>query len=425
MANFDDMLAYASDQSAAQGTSRRYTYREGVKVLHMRENNKTGVKKIFFRLLPAFDTSVQDPNAFRVSHVPSIMPDGKLAQLGCFMYAAKFCGHGDTKNRSEIVSRKTLDRSANCPYRVLCDFIDSNKQDWGYLFEDVGKFRQPGYVKATLSRAQPYLLANVVDMYDQTQAVKVGEFTQTAWRSLMSRGDKPGLMFIKNNMVPPEFLQRSYLYQYANGDLTDPETGLVLEVSRDDSATASFQGYTINTAKTPDGNPWHQAVTQQQLAARYDLRDVRNVVNVPEEQELVDQLVEILNQRSPKGYHEHALLKMAFRDYGWAVPDPPGAPAATPTVSTYVPQDDLPFSTDPAPVAAAPVPPAAPAPVPPAPPAAAPVPPYVPQPVAPAPTPAPAPSGFVPSPGYRGVPGETPIIPRDQIVATLKKNLGH
>lgn len=427
MANFDEMLAYASDQSVPQGSGRRYTYKDGVKTIYMQENNKTGVKKIFFRLLPAFDTSVQDPNAFRVSYVPSITPDGKMSPIGCFMFSAKLCGHGDFKSRREIVSRKTVDRGARCPYEILCQFIRNNKSDWGYLFEDVGKFKQAGYVKAALSPTQPRLLANVIDMYDQTQAVKVGEFSQTAWRSLMTNGDKPGLMFIKNNMVPPELLQRSYIYQYANGDLTDPESGLVLEVSRDDSPTASFQGYTITTAKTPDGNPWHQPVSQQQLAARYDLRDARNVVNVPEEQELVDELVEILNQRSPKGYHEHALLKMAFSDYGWRVPEPPSAPAATSTMAVPdvggVPQ----FAQQPSmPVQHAPAPP---------------VPAYVPQPVKQADVqpvahtqppqtfntvqPQAAPpqiSGFVPSPGYRGVPGETPQMSRDEIVARLKAN---
>lgn len=418
MANFEDMLAYASDSAQTSTAPRRYTYKEGVKVLYMQENNKNGVKKIFFRLLPARRTDVQDPQAFLVSWSPSILPDGKLTQIGCFLHSAKFCGRGDFKNRREIVSRKTLGKGTRCPYDILCNFIEQNKSDWGYLFEDVGKFRQPGYVKAPLSKIQPRLLANVIDMYDQTATVKIGEFSQTAWRSLMSRGDKPGLMFIKNNAVPPEWLQKDYMYQYANGDLTNPETGLVLEVSRDDSATASFQGYTVTTAKTPDGNPWRQSVSQQQLAARYDLRDVTNIVNVPEEQELVDELVEILNQRSPKGYHERALLKMAFADYGWSVPEPTSAPAATQTV---------PVAPQPAPVVQQPAPVPKPAPVVQQPAA---VPAYVPrpdvQPVAQTQPPQafnttqPQISGFVPSPGYRGVPGETPQMSRDEIVARLK-----
>ena len=427
MANFDEMLAYASDQTSQQNQSRRHTYKEGVKVLYMQENNKTGVKKIFFRLLPAFRSDVQDPQAAATSWVPSILPDGTISQIGCFLFSAKFCGRGDFKTRHEIVSRKTADRSARCPYDILCSFIRNNKSDWGYLFEDVGKFRQPGYAKAPLSQIQPRLLANVIDVYDQTATVKIGEFSQTAWRSLMARGDKPGLMFTKNNAVPPEWLQQSYLYQYANGDLTDPENGLVLEVSRDDSPNASFQGYTVNTAKTQDGSPWRMQVSPQQLAARYDIRSAANIVNIPEEQELVDELVSILDQRSPKGYHERALLKMAFADYGWSVPEPPSAPAATNTVSVPVAvqppvqvkqaeQPTLVVQRTPVQIKQAVQPTQ---------------PPYVPtiqpapvqqaaaQPPAPA---APVQTGFVPSPGYRGVAGETPAMSRDEILAKLGAN---
>ena len=418
MSSFEENLEYASNMESGSQREYRRTYKDGVNVLYMRENQKKGITKIVFRLLPAFKYDSDNP---RLSWVPSILPDGHLSPFGCMLFSVKFVGHGDFQTRRELVSRKTADRNAVCPLKLLEDFIKSNQDDWGYLMKDVGKFRQPGYKKAPFKGIQPSMLANVVDVYDQTGTVRVGEFSHSAYISLMARGDRPGLMFQRNDSIPPELFQQSYLYQYAKGDLTDPQTGLVLECARD-TKEAAFQGYVINTAKDQNGNPWRLQIGQQQLAARYDMKNVESIVNVPTEQELVDDLAELLNGRSPKGYHEHALLKMAFEGRGWRVPDPPSAPMSGPVAGFSAPVPP-PAATDfDAPIRTAAAPQPVPQPVPQA--AAAPaVPPYVPpippqQKTAAAPQPV---SGFVPSPGYNGVPGETKPMSNDEIKAIMAK----
>jgi len=66
------------------------------------------------------------------------------------------------------------------------------------------------------------------------------------------------------------------------------------------------------------------------LAQRYNMAAPATFIDVPTEQQLVDELVGLLNMRSPKGYHEYALLREAFPQF--RVPEPPSAPAAMPTI---------------------------------------------------------------------------------------------
>ena len=47
--------------------------------------------------------------------------------------------------------------------------------------------------------------------------------------------------------------------------------------------------------------------------------------------QMVQALIQLLNGRSPAGYHEHALLRMAFPHH--QVPEPPMMPAGTSTVA--------------------------------------------------------------------------------------------
>ena len=198
-------------------SDRRRTYKEGVRVLYMRENKNKGIKKITFKLLPAFDPANQD---IRTSYTPSITPDGHIAQFAAIMFSVKFAGRGDFKQRRELVSRKTEGPNATCPLSILMNFIDQNKDDWGYLTMDQGKYGTPGFVRAALPPIAPAMLANVLDMYDLGSGVRVGEFSKSAFMSLMNR--KNGLMFQRNDSVPQELLAQNYMYQYSKGDLTDP-----------------------------------------------------------------------------------------------------------------------------------------------------------------------------------------------------------
>jgi len=327
MSTLEEGLNFVATNMSAPSSNRRFTYKEGTRVLYMRENKKKGTNKITFKLLPAFDPGNPDPST---SWSPSITPDGKISAFAGIMYSAKFAGRGDFTQRRELVSRMTEDLHAKCPLCILLQFISQNKEDWGYLTTDTGKYGTADFVRAALPPIAPAMLANVIDMYDQSRGVCVGEFSKSALNSLVNKST--GLMFQRNDNIPPELLQKNYMYQYAKGDLTDPNNGLVLVCQRG-TDRKGFSGYELTVAEDPQGNPWRAQLTRDQMAQRYDMRNVSSFVNVPTEQELVDELVDMLQKRSPKGYHEWALLKMAFNDHGWNVPDPPSAPAATSNIS--------------------------------------------------------------------------------------------
>lgn len=420
MNSLEEGISYVNENmQSGDPVQRRRTYRDGVKVQYMRENKSKGIKKITFKLLPAFDQNNPD---VRTSYTPSITPDGHISQFAAIMFSVKFAGRGDFKHRRELVSPKTLDPKATCPICILNDFISGNKDDWGYLVTDKGDYGTPNFERAALPPIAPAMLANIIDMYDQESGVKIGEFSKSAFMSLMDR--KNGLMFQRNDSVPAELLQQNYMYQYSKGDLTDPNNGLVLVCERR-TDKKNFSGYDISVASGPDGRPWRAQLTQDQMAQRYNLGDISSIVNVPTEQELVDELVDMLRGRSPKGYHEYALLKMAFADFGWNVPDPPAAPAATSTIvagigpqhgqftpgvarpmaSSSVAEDssEPQLTAQPQQVAQPqrPIP-------------ANPIPAFVPR--QPAQT-----SAFPPSPGYSGIPGETRPLSKEEIMARLRK----
>jgi hypothetical protein len=228
----------------------------------MRENKKKGTSKITFKLLPAFDPGNPDP---ATSWSPSITPDGKISAFAGIMYSAKFAGRGDFSQRRELVSRMTEDLHAKCPLCILMQFIDQNKEDWGYLTTDTGKYGTAGFVRAALPPIAPAMLANVIDMYDQARGVCVGEFSKSALNSLVNKST--GLMFQRNDNIPPELLQKNYMYQYAKGDLTDPNNVLVLVCQRG-TDRKGFSGYELTVAEDPQGNPWRAQLTRDQMAQR-------------------------------------------------------------------------------------------------------------------------------------------------------------
>ena len=100
--------------------------------------------------------------------------------------------------------------------------------------------------------------------------------------------------------------------------------------------------------------------TQDIMATRYDLADLRSYLNILSAEQIVQILIRELTGRSPAGYHEYALLKLAFGST-YQIPEPPSAPGAVNTVQAGFTSGQSAAVPDAAP-AAAPVP-AAPVPV--------------------------------------------------------------
>jgi hypothetical protein len=165
-----------------------------------------------------------------------------------------------------------------------------------------------------------------------------------------------GIMFTPNGMPGIEdMIKQNYLLQYANGDITNPTTGPVLMLERD--TASSFAGYRVSIATDAHTRSvCRAAVDPMIMQSRVHLQNFHEYLNIMEPQEMVDYLATILTERSPKGYHEYALLKMALPDF--KVPEPPSAPAATNTIqSGFSPMPTPPVVPTVAPVVPTVVPP--------------------------------------------------------------------
>ena len=291
----------------------------------------TGKDPIMFRLLPAKDPSNPDTGT---SFLPCINENEILSDWGVSVLLAKFCGHGSTTSKITIVSRHNLGMDEYDPYSVLMEYARSDP-DWEYLTKDEGQWGSPNMVRACLTDIKPVFVANIVDLGKLDKGCMLGEFTISSAKSLYDRTS--GLVFARNTMIDQNLLKQNYMFAYANGDITSPTTGPVLVLDRDTSSgRKNYAGYRVTVAIDPNtrGAQRYQ-LTRAQMEGRADLTDVPSFLNIPEAQEQVDQLVGILNQRSPKGYHELALMHLALPDFN--IPPVPAAPGVAQTVPGFTP----------------------------------------------------------------------------------------
>jgi hypothetical protein len=323
--SFNTQIEFAS-MKYSTAPRKKYIYKQSVQIKRM-----AGKQTIMFRLLPAFDPNNMDAST---SFLPCVSPEGLLNDWGAAIRMAKFVGHDqDIRNTHEIVSLKTLERPGEpvfCPYAELLNFIRNNQDDWGYLTSPSGEWGTPSYRRECLPALRQYLVCNIFDINDPTRGCQVGEFSISAAKTIYDR--KMGIMFTPNGMPGIEdMIKQNYLLQYANGDITNPTTGPVLMLERD--TASSFAGYRVSIATDAHTRSvCRAAVDPMIMQSRVHLQNFHEYLNIMEPQEMVDYLATILTERSPKGYHEYALLKMALPDF--KVPEPPSAPAATNTIQS-------------------------------------------------------------------------------------------
>ena len=385
---------------------RRFIFKEGVQYKHM-----TGKEPIYFRIAPAFNP--QDPNP-QTSWQPFVTADGKATDWGKILRISRFIGHGagGFGTRQDLLSLRSFaveGQDVYCPLEQLLKCIKQMSSDWGYLIED----RQLGGTKdrAAFSRPTAHFVVNLVDLNQQTLGMQLGVFTTSATSALIHA--KHGLAFQPDAKATPELVTANPMAMYANGDITHPETGPGLILQKGETQ-GEYSRYGVGLAVNQQTRTiYHRAFTAQEMAERRNMADLASFINIPEETELIEKLIQLLNMRSPAGYHEWALLKMAFPEA--QIPEPPAAPAAAAAGSGFGPSAGAAVTTPPptaaspgGPVVGAPAAVAPPFPVTPAPAASAPVATAVPPATAPAVAPgtppavAPAPAGVVP-------PGTAPV----------------
>ena len=350
-------------------------FKEGVKTKWL-----TGDAAILFRILPAYNHDDRDGagTVNPAGWVPSRMQDGKLTAWGGIVKASRFVGHGHGKgaNRRDFLSPYTFssDSDVFCPASVLYATA-SQYAEWQHIVEDErdasGRLTQ----RAPLSRPGEFLVMNIVELGGVTPEVTIGCATKSTTDALVSPS-KGGLVTQRAN-VTAEQVAADYLCQWAVRDLCDPTDGPVTYVMKGER-----NRYVVGLAEDPTTKLLRRhPVDGNVLAARYDLSDLHNILEVKDAEAQVLDLVKTFNTRSPAGQHEFELLKLAFGSQ-FSIPDAPMAPAASNTVAPGF-----------APPAAAPAQGFAP-------PAAAPAPYVAPDPAAPAPyvAPAPAPVAAAPVP---------------------------
>jgi len=333
--------------------SDKIFYLNGVKTKFM-----SGKQPITFTILPALDPGNPDK---RVSYLPSILPSEppSLSNWGNGAIIYRRLGRGDWKERYDIVSLQSV--GEECPIAVLRKVAKSDPT-WAYLLDD-GKFGDPNRVPAVLPPPRQFLFCNVFLPNEPDRVAHIGIFSSAVAKKLVGEN---GLVFQPSPSATAEQIAANYLAAYANGDITAPQGAPALVVEKEHDK-GEMSGYSVKFALDANRRVMRIPATQDIMATRYDLADLRSYLNILSAEQIVQILIRELTGRSPAGYHEYALLKLAFGST-YQIPEPPSAPGAVSTVqagfasgqSAAVP-DAAPAA---APVPAAPVPVAAPAAVP-------------------------------------------------------------
>lgn len=314
----------------------------------------SGKQPITFTILPALDPSNPDK---RVSYLPAILPGDTpiLSDWGNGAWVYRKLGHGDWKERYDIVALDSV--GEECPIKELRR-VAKNDPTWQYLLNDTGKFGDPNRVRAPLPAATQFLFCNVYLPNEAERVAHVGIFSKSVANKLVGEN---GLVFQPSPSATEEQIRANYLAAYANGDITSPQgaPAFVVEKGHD---KGELSAYDLKFALDANRRVLRIPATQDIMATRYDITNLRSYLNILTADQIVQILIREFNGRSPAGYHEYALLKLALGGK-YQIPEPPSAPGAVGTIQAGIDLAADAGSIQSAPVpAAAPVPQAAPVP---------------------------------------------------------------
>jgi hypothetical protein len=313
-------------------------YQNGIAVKYM--TAKTDVPFIQFRILPPFHPEgvevregrvvIVDPRTWTHFRDPATE---KLNPFGRVVYASSCVGHGKvgaSGSRKDILSPRSFRHEGQpyCPVSVLCDTIE-RYPDWQYLTSDMASEDGRLIDRAAINRPSKMFAANIVDLAEPQKGVQLGVFTASGCTSLI--GATSGLVFQRSNIADEAFLAQSPMARWATGDLTAPEHGPVLRMSKE-QGRGKFGKYVITMAEGPGGKILRYPIGDELLIRRYNLLDEDALLIRLSEEAIVAKLVQVLNGVSPTGRHEYELLKIAFGEM-FRIPDPPrqgASPGFTP-----------------------------------------------------------------------------------------------
>ena len=307
---------FSSLAGEGENSDRIFT-KNGVKTKFM-----SGKQPIVFTILPALDPANPDK---ATSYLPSILPDNSLSAWGNGASVYRGLGHGDWKERCSVVSLSSV--GEQCP---IDELFRAAKRDpeWEYLTKDEGEFGSPNRVTAAIPMKRMMLFCNVYLPNDVSRTAHVGIFSKTLANKLVGEN---GIVFAPS-MATEQEIAANYLAAYANGDITSPQASpnLIVEKGHD---KGDMSGYDIKFAIDASRRVVRTPITQDIMATRYNIADVREYLNVLTAEQIVQLLVRELSGRSPAGFHEHAFLKLVLGSR-YNIPEPPSAPGALNTVQS-------------------------------------------------------------------------------------------
>jgi len=328
-------MAFNDQVSGLSGnTNQTFIFKEGVKYKRM-----TGAQ-ILFRMMPAFNPA--DPNP-ETSWLPCMDPNGNLTDWGAIIKLIRFVGHGNDGpgSRVGLLSLKTFETPGNpvfCPLAAVYSAIVRDQDTWGYLIAQ-GDFKDKNRPRPAYGKIENSLLVNIIDANQPHLGVQIGMFSTGATANIIDK--KTGIIY-QPNMAPnaDELIATDYMAAYAYGDITHPANAPLL-ICEQGTDKGDFSPYRVTPAIGRDRKVMRLPVTRAQMEQRANLANPDSFLNTPTAEDLVQSLVRLLNGRSPAGYHEYALLRMALPEF--KIPEPPAAPGIQHSVSGFSPSAAQPF----------------------------------------------------------------------------------
>ena len=305
--NFITAPKSAFSSSSFSG-DRSSCYKEGVKPKYLKKGPPTRVQ-----IMPAFNTAnPTDPQGWS-----QCLENGAPTQWFGMVKIAKFVGHGDWRDKVNVLSLDSFDGSEPCPYNRVFAYA-KNSPDWKYLVEKQGKFGAPGYQDATLTPAKSILLLNVVDIDNPGAGVQLMEAPFSIANSLLN--EETGVVFQRNLQLDnypnaAEALASNPMLAYANGDITDPRKAPVFSIELQTATTGKFGVAWTIRIDVQNGQVLRRTATDFELASRHHLENSESFLDVKTGQEIVDRLASVLRgHRNANGIDETCLLKEAVGD---------------------------------------------------------------------------------------------------------------
>lgn len=302
------------------------------------------------KILPAFEPDGPDGTTDPLGYIPFVDNDTATAwHLGYWTWSN--IGHGPWGrggNRKSFVRFNLL--FPDYKFDAVGKVVEIARQydEWRYLFD---KVQQPGGKTDSVLRWFPEqnILVNAVILTATTSspAPVLASLSSSLTKQLIGSssngrgGDAEVGIVARPSGMPEDYIAQHPMARYWLGDITDPVSGVVLEIFRDESG--GLARYRIRPATNSAGTIIKMGTTREAMAARVNLAKPETFIKPPTPQEEVDRLASCLNAWAPGGsYHEYELLKLAFEGDGYRVPNPPAKgsvngfvpPVATETTTT-------------------------------------------------------------------------------------------